>query len=378
MKKHLSLLLLFFLLTGVSGAGHFDVQPVRVFGRTNREAAAVMINGKVSLRLYAPSSAGEQAFDRVEKAVSAINKLLDRGICAGSAEPVSTEKGASVFICSVEVLSVEPDDTRNTYMPPLLIAYNWANRLRWSFGEPLLPQASIDEVIRAERLRGHDIEVRKSKWGDKAEVVVDGRVVMRISQTDPDLSAYDTAREIALVMEEEISKGLGGEDIRPAINRNNEYGIKLGSSVLSLVRREEDPATGSDYWSATLDRANRMRSAFGADPFSVETARSVFTQYGIASWYGGFFHGRTAASGERYDMNEFTAAHKTLPFGTEVLVTRLDNNKSVLVRITDRGPYIAGRIIDLSRAAAESIGLIGQGIVRVRIDILERPQRTRR
>ncbi len=354
------------------------MQPVRVFGRSNREAAALLVNGQIALRLYMPSESGISAFERIEKASGVIEDILKQNGSIGSAEPVSTDKGASVLVGSVEVLSVENNDTINTYMPPLLIAYNWANKLRWAFGEPLLAQNSIDDIIRSERLRGHDIEVRRNKWGDRADVIVDGRVVMRISQTDPDLSAYDTAREIAMVIEDEISKGRGGEDIRPAISKGNEYSVRLGNSVLSLVRREEEALYGSNYWAAALDRANKMRSAFGADPFSVDTARSAFTQYGIASWYGGFFHGRTAASGERYDMNQFTAAHKTLPFGTEVLVTRLDNKKSVLVRITDRGPFIAGRIIDLSRAAAESIGLLGSGVTKVRIDILNKPDKMKK
>lgn len=83
----------------------------------------------------------------------------------------------------------------------------------------------------------------------------------------------------------------------------------------------------------------------------------AFEQSGTASWYGNRFHGRRTASGERYDMRGYTAAHKSLPFGTILRVTNLDNDRSVLVRINDRGPYVRGRIIDLSRAAAEEIGV---------------------
>ena len=78
-------------------------------------------------------------------------------------------------------------------------------------------------------------------------------------------------------------------------------------------------------------------------------------QAGMASWYGGKFHGRTTASGERYNMNALTAAHKTLPFGTKVKVTNKKNGKSVVVKINDRGPFIKGRVIDLSRAAHQKI-----------------------
>jgi rare lipoprotein A len=89
---------------------------------------------------------------------------------------------------------------------------------------------------------------------------------------------------------------------------------------------------------------------------------------GLASWYGGKFHGRRTASGEIFDTNKFTAAHKTLPFGTLVLVTNLDNGKTAVVRINDRGPFVAGRIIDLSRAAAAAIGMTGKGVAPVRIE----------
>jgi len=90
---------------------------------------------------------------------------------------------------------------------------------------------------------------------------------------------------------------------------------------------------------------------------------------GIASWYGKPYHGRTTASGERYDMHALTAAHRTLPFQTMVKVINLDNRRSVVVRITDRGPFIKGRIIDLSKAAAKKLDMVERGIVRVRIEV---------
>jgi len=88
---------------------------------------------------------------------------------------------------------------------------------------------------------------------------------------------------------------------------------------------------------------------------------------GLASWYGEPYHGRRTASGEIYDMHEMTAAHRTLPFGTVVKVTRRDTGDDVKVRITDRGPFIKGRIIDLSFAAAKKIGLDNDGIAPVKV-----------
>ena len=96
-------------------------------------------------------------------------------------------------------------------------------------------------------------------------------------------------------------------------------------------------------------------------------------QEGEASWYGKKFHGRRTASGEIYDMHELTAAHPTLPFGARVKVVRLESGRSVVVRINDRGPFKKGRIIDLSRKAARKLGMVKEGVARVRIRVLELP-----
>jgi len=96
-------------------------------------------------------------------------------------------------------------------------------------------------------------------------------------------------------------------------------------------------------------------------------AQAAFAETGVASWYGEPFHGRKTANGETFDMREMSAAHKSLPFGTLVRVTNLDDGRSVVVRINDRGPFIAGRIIDLSKAAAATIGLDRSGTARVEI-----------
>jgi len=96
----------------------------------------------------------------------------------------------------------------------------------------------------------------------------------------------------------------------------------------------------------------------------------AYVEQGIASWYGVPFHGRRAANGEVYDMNQPTAAHRTLPFGSMVRVTNLDNGRQTEVRVTDRGPFVEGRVIDLSFAAARLVDMVGAGIARVRLELL--------
>ena len=100
-----------------------------------------------------------------------------------------------------------------------------------------------------------------------------------------------------------------------------------------------------------------------------------YYEVGIASWYGPGFDGRHTANGEIYDMNGISAAHKTLPFGTIVQVVDLSTGKSVVVRINDRGPFIDGRIIDLSKGAAERLGIINKGITKVGLRILRWPDK---
>ena len=101
-------------------------------------------------------------------------------------------------------------------------------------------------------------------------------------------------------------------------------------------------------------------------------ARS-FTQFGKASWYGTEFHGKRTANGETYNMYDMTAAHKTLPFDTYVSVRNLENNKTAIVRINDRGPFARGRIIDLSYSAAKKLGIVGPGTTDVEIVALPGP-----
>jgi peptidoglycan lytic transglycosylase len=96
----------------------------------------------------------------------------------------------------------------------------------------------------------------------------------------------------------------------------------------------------------------------------------AFEQTGVASWYGRHHHGKRTASGEAYDMNGLTAAHRTLPLGTRVRVTNLDNGRSVDVRINDRGPFAGNRLIDLSYAAARRLGAVGAGLFRVGLKTL--------
>ncbi|TBU97895.1 septal ring lytic transglycosylase RlpA family protein [Stutzerimonas kirkiae] len=125
-------------------------------------------------------------------------------------------------------------------------------------------------------------------------------------------------------------------------------------------------------------RAGRTRFSLAAWGLSLAVALAGCStlgggdsQTGKASWYGSPHHGKKTASGERFDQHAMTAAHRTLPFGTRVRVTNLDNGREVTVRINDRGPFKRGRVIDLSRAAAQRLDMLRAGIAPVRIQPLK-------
>ena len=131
------------------------------------------------------------------------------------------------------------------------------------------------------------------------------------------------------------------------------------------------------FFAAMAVSCGPKRSPQARTPPQLKPLRAGTKQSGIASWYGEPYHGRRAANGEVYDMEKLTAAHRTWPFDTWVRVRNLDNGRSVNVRITDRGPFAGKRVIDLSRAAAREIGMIGPGTARVRLQVIKPPRQSR-
>ena len=142
-----------------------------------------------------------------------------------------------------------------------------------------------------------------------------------------------------------------------------------GLALLALLALAVAAACGPAPSSTTRRRApSRAARASGVE-------RVGAMERGKATWYGGRFHGRKTASGEIFDENALTAAHKTLPFDSMVRVKNLKNGRTVDVRITDRGPYAKGRIIDLSRAAAVRLDMIRDGVITVTLEVLRLGER---
>jgi hypothetical protein len=202
----------------------------------------------------------------------------------------------------------------------------------------------------------------------RADVYVRVQRVLSLSGDDG-----TRANEIAEALNRAFTKGgLRPDTILPG-RRNNSYVIMAGREPLITIDDKLAASQGAKPATLVLSWIDNLRTAMGGVPFAQQASRGGMfvgaTRIGHASWYGPGFNGRRSASGERFDQNSMTCAHKTLPFGTLLLVTNLNTKRSCIVRINDRGPYVAGREIDLSAAAARSIGV--GGVATVRIDILK-------
>ena len=163
--------------------------------------------------------------------------------------------------------------------------------------------------------------------------------------------------EVASVPSSKPSRPVVAPSPLQALDRQLDIPVQAPQSYVPQARYDIASADGEDGlpWDGLPDDAPPAR---------------VFERGG-ASWYGMQFHQRKTASGERFDMGALTAAHRTLPFGSQVCVRSLVNGLEVLVRINDRGPFAAGRVIDLSRAAAEALGMVGLGIKQVSLTLVE-------
>ncbi len=156
--------------------------------------------------------------------------------------------------------------------------------------------------------------------------------------------------------------------------RGRQYVIRCGARTLLYVGPALAGAQEMKPAHLTLSLIDDLRSALGGMPFARQVSRGELpgerSKEGVASWYGGFFNGRTAADGSRFDQTDFTVASRTLPLGTLLLIINPANSRAVLVRVTDRGPYVKGRVLDLSRRTAQVLGTEQEGIAKVRYYIL--------
>lgn len=206
--------------------------------------------------------------------------------------------------------------------------------------------------------------------GELPEVLVNNCVVLRIRTAAGGYSPWQRGQIVAARLQAVLAAGVDPNSILPGFE-NKEAVVRAGTTLLVTADQGSVKANQTPAPYLALAWANNIRTSLGVEPLAIEQAfsrgRSVSAR---ASWYGSRFHGRRTASGEIYDQDIFTAAHPTLPFGTLVLVTNPVSGRSALVRINDRGPFIKGRNIDLSRAAARAIGMEQAGVADVELTVV--------
>ena len=178
-----------------------------------------------------------------------------------------------------------------------------------------------------------------------------------------------------------LAKNGNPNDIKPYRNGSQTF-IRANGTNLITVDELNARAIGVSAHELSYSWANNTRIALGVSPLKKDYAalsrgmsgnNSRYfgqTTVGIASWYGGEFHGRRSSDGSRFNKEEFTAAHRTYPFGTLVKVTNLKNNKSCVVKVTDRGPYAGNRVMDVSKQTAQELGMLSSGLAKVKLEVV--------
>ncbi len=246
---------------------------------------------------------------------------------------------------SAEEISMYIEERQYTFVPSPVIRE----------GRMLVPMRGFFEVLGAE-----------VEWCGEQRVASayreDVEVNIPVGSTAPEMNGAELSIEVAA----EIINERTFVPLRFAAECLG-YEVSWHEEKQAVIVNEGDGKTNA--WEKYIKEAEEKEAG---EKGSDESWKVVSTQRGEASWYGSKFHGRGTASGEIFDMYAYTAAHRTLPFNTRVRVTFLQTGREVVVRINDRGPHVAGRIIDLSWAAAEAIGLRACGVGQVKLEGLEK------
>jgi rare lipoprotein A len=233
------------------------------------------------------------------------------------------------------------------------------------------------------------LSVRRTEETNDASLYIDLNEVLRFRHSAGGMTPVERANAVRSRLAIFLEQGGNPRDIKPGLEGASVV-IRAGETALVTIDTKTADKSGLTTKQLAFQWTNLIRKALGAELLvrtpelaasrgfspALGQMRQVSTTgaflKGMASWYGPGFHGRRAASGERFNMHDMTAAHRTLPFQTRVKVTNMWTGQSALVRITDRGPYVHGRVIDLSKSAAGAIGMLSSGTAPVVLEILGR------
>jgi hypothetical protein len=249
----------------------------------------------------------------------------------------------------------------------------------------IAPSSPEEWVILRDDMPPMQLRVTTNTQGHASLIVNDAEVV-RIRSSLDHQSPRERAIHMAETLYSQLSLGNSPQDIQEA-SVSGQNLIRFGDTPLLTV--DDMTASSAGMACPVLAHAwtTQLRKALGAgaltkittggnsnnllsSTLSIPQTVGKFLASGMASWYGPGFHGRRSANGSRFNMYDLTAAHRSLPFGSRVRVTNRKNGRSVVVKITDRGPYAHGRLIDLSKAAAQAIGMLGSGTAPVALELV--------
>ena len=224
---------------------------------------------------------------------------------------------------------------------------------------------------------------QKSKKGQGYVIYIDNKQAVWLMKGAGSYSTKYRAEKVAEALQKFLEQNNNPRLIIP-LNYGRNVVITASDTIFVSVDNANANAFRVSTHELAYAWANGMRSALGAPKMLKDyssVSRGTYTldfqrkyigtkQSGLASWYGGRFNGRKTSDGSRFNKEEFTAAHKTLPFGTLVKVKNLHNGKTCVVKINDRGPFVQNRIIDLSKASAAEIGVLSRGIAKVQLEVV--------
>ncbi len=227
-----------------------------------------------------------------------------------------------------------------------------------------------------------DINAHYILNNDKSAVVyINNQEIFKYTQGVNKFTPEDRAKFFITRLKKYLRKNKV-KNIKPFTNEKCTYQIKGKKQVLLVI--DKGVQCNKTYMDdKVVEITDKIRQALGGKKLKKKDLKNLryirkipgidycLSDTGVASWYGDKFHGKQAADGSIYNQYEMTAAHKTLPLGSTVKVTNLKNGKKCIVKITDRGPFVKGRIIDLSRAAAQKVEMISAGLAKVKIEVLD-------
>jgi len=340
------------------------------------EEAEVHIGERAVLKFYSTTeNPDNNALSRAQFTSGRLGQMIRDGSKLSEILPDIIENRVVGRVGDEIVFTLDKEDAVGSGVPEVILGFDFANQVRQAFEGTALQEQYLDFLIYKWKLREDRVEIKVSN--DICELYMNNKLIARLAGSGDVRLAFKRAASMSYYVQKAIIEQIDPGNFTPGITKDDNskdlYIGRLKGKKIFSVNSADAKLNNTGEYKLVMKWITSIREALGARAYTYTTAKSMFSQSGIASWYGPGFHGRTTSNRERYDMYGYTAAHKSLPFGSEVLVTNMNNKKHILVRVNDRGPYIAGRIIDLTKTAAEALGI--NGLAKVRIDVINGPKK---